>query len=120
MTLNARWLAAHSFIMMLIGGISVCAGFVPAFEKIGKNCHVYLTRDHVILLHNVLNSDGVQAIAQLAKVHITQFALEGLDVTHRLNDLSVRAVSVISDEKLKLACLLFRNCISALLRHPQG
>ncbi|GAQ86340.1 hypothetical protein KFL_002830170 [Klebsormidium nitens] len=41
--------------------------FVPAFEKIGKTCHVYLTRDHVILLHNVLNSDGVQAIAQLAK-----------------------------------------------------
>ncbi|KAJ7300056.1 hypothetical protein O6H91_Y083800 [Diphasiastrum complanatum] len=41
--------------------------FVPAFEKIGKTCHIYLTRDHVILLHNVLNADGVQAIAQFNK-----------------------------------------------------
>lgn len=41
--------------------------FVPAFEKIGRVCHLYLTRDHVILLHNVLNADGVQAIAQFKK-----------------------------------------------------
>ncbi|KAH9327646.1 hypothetical protein KI387_007824, partial [Taxus chinensis] len=41
--------------------------FVPAFEKIGKTCHMYLTKDHFILLHNVLNADGVQAIAQFKK-----------------------------------------------------
>lgn len=45
-----------------------CLGFVPAFEKIGKTCHIYLTPVHFILLHNVLNSDGVQAIAQFSKV----------------------------------------------------
>ncbi|XP_024383861.1 uncharacterized protein [Physcomitrium patens] len=41
--------------------------FLPAFEKIGKTCHIYLTPVHFILLHNVLNSDGVQAIAQFSK-----------------------------------------------------
>lgn len=51
----------HLFIMY-------CSGFVPAFEKIGKTCHIYLTPVHFILLHNVLNSDGVQAIAQFSKV----------------------------------------------------
>jgi HUS1 checkpoint protein len=42
--------------------------FVPAFEKIGKTCHVYLTRVHITLLHNVLNADGVQAVAQFSRV----------------------------------------------------
>jgi hypothetical protein len=51
-----------------------CSGFVPAFEKIGKTCHIYLTPVHFILLHNVLNSDGVQAIAQFSKV-ACRFAL---------------------------------------------
>ncbi|KAH7289856.1 hypothetical protein KP509_30G021700 [Ceratopteris richardii] len=41
--------------------------FIPAFEKIGKSCHLYLTPEHVILLHNVLNSNGVQAVAQFKK-----------------------------------------------------
>ncbi|KAH8935114.1 hypothetical protein BDL97_17G012600 [Sphagnum fallax] len=41
--------------------------FVPAFEKIGKTCHVYLTRVHITLLHNVLNADGVQAVAQFSR-----------------------------------------------------
>lgn len=44
------------------------AGFVPAFEKIGKTCHMYFTKQHLIMLHNVLNADGVQAIAQFTKV----------------------------------------------------
>jgi hypothetical protein len=49
--------------------------FVPAFEKIGKTCHVYLTRVHITLLHNVLNADGVQAVAQFSRVlqHYTSF-----------------------------------------------
>ncbi|XP_031474501.1 checkpoint protein hus1 isoform X1 [Nymphaea colorata] len=41
--------------------------FIPAFDKIGRSCHLYLTRDHAILLHNLLNGDGVQAIAQFKK-----------------------------------------------------
>lgn len=41
--------------------------FLPAFEKIGRTCHIYLTPVHFIILHNVLNSDGVQAIAQFSK-----------------------------------------------------
>ncbi len=48
--------------------LDVAAGFVPAFEKIGKTCHVYLTRVHITLLHNVLNADGVQAVAQFSRV----------------------------------------------------
>ena len=46
----------------------VDSGFVPAFEKIGKTCHLYLTRNELILLHNVLSTDGVQAIASLSRV----------------------------------------------------
>ncbi|XP_057534811.1 uncharacterized protein LOC130813100 [Amaranthus tricolor] len=41
--------------------------FIPAFEKMGKICHVYLTKDHTFFLHNLLNNDGVQSIAQFQK-----------------------------------------------------
>ncbi|KAL3695329.1 hypothetical protein R1sor_009405 [Riccia sorocarpa] len=41
--------------------------FLPALEKIGKTCHILLTPHYVILLHNVLNTSGVQAIAQFTK-----------------------------------------------------
>ncbi|CAI5498398.1 unnamed protein product [Closterium sp. Naga37s-1] len=44
------------------------AGFLPAFERIGRVCHVYLTPSDVFLLHNVLSADGVQAIAQFPTV----------------------------------------------------
>ncbi|GFP92020.1 checkpoint protein hus1 [Phtheirospermum japonicum] len=37
---------------------------LPALDKIGKACHLYLTRDHAFFLHNLLNADGVQSIAQ--------------------------------------------------------
>ncbi|KNA20430.1 hypothetical protein SOVF_051790 [Spinacia oleracea] len=33
----------------------------------GKICHVYLTRDHIFFLHNLLTNDGVQSIAQFRK-----------------------------------------------------
>ncbi|KAL6335441.1 hypothetical protein AAG906_029684 [Vitis piasezkii] len=33
----------------------------------GKVCHLYFTRDHTIFLHNLLNGDGVQSIAQFRK-----------------------------------------------------
>ncbi|OWM81848.1 uncharacterized protein LOC116199144 [Punica granatum] len=38
--------------------------FLPALDKLGKLCHLYLTRDHFFFLHNLLNGDGVQSIAQ--------------------------------------------------------
>ncbi|XAR50531.1 hypothetical protein NMG60_11004881 [Bertholletia excelsa] len=41
--------------------------FLPALDKMGKICHLYLTRDHVMFLHNLLNGDGIQSIAQFRK-----------------------------------------------------
>ncbi|CAN0877157.1 Checkpoint protein hus1 homolog [Linum grandiflorum] len=41
--------------------------FLPALDKMGKVCHLLLTRDHAIFLHNLLNGDGVQCIAQFKK-----------------------------------------------------
>ncbi|KAF4348667.1 hypothetical protein F8388_026992 [Cannabis sativa] len=41
--------------------------FLPALDKMGKICHLYLTRDHAIFLHNLLNGDGIQSIAQFRK-----------------------------------------------------
>lgn len=41
--------------------------FLPALEKMGKMCHLYLTRDHAIFLHNLLNGEGLQCIAQFRK-----------------------------------------------------
>ncbi|KAJ1398747.1 Checkpoint protein Hus1/Mec3 [Sesbania bispinosa] len=40
---------------------------IPALEKMGKVCHLYLTRDHAIFLHNLLNGDGIQSVAQFRK-----------------------------------------------------
>ncbi|CDO98173.1 unnamed protein product [Coffea canephora] len=41
--------------------------FLPALDKMGKICHLYLTRDHFFFLHNLLNGDGIQSIAQFKK-----------------------------------------------------
>ncbi|XP_020209126.1 uncharacterized protein LOC109794075 [Cajanus cajan] len=41
--------------------------FLPALEKMGKACHLCLTRDHAMFLHNLLNGDGIQSIAQFRK-----------------------------------------------------
>ncbi|KAK9282071.1 hypothetical protein L1049_004983 [Liquidambar formosana] len=41
--------------------------FLPALDKMGRICHLYLTRDHTIFLHNLLNGDGIQSIAQFRK-----------------------------------------------------
>ncbi|KAF3633484.1 putative protein isoform X1 [Capsicum chacoense] len=41
--------------------------FLQALEKMGKICHLYLTRDHAYFLHNLLNGDGIQCIAQFRK-----------------------------------------------------
>ncbi|KAL6559807.1 hypothetical protein OROGR_004924 [Orobanche gracilis] len=45
---------------------------LPALDKIGKICHLYLTRDHAFFLHNLLNADGVHSIAQFKKESLFQ------------------------------------------------
>ncbi|KAF9613499.1 hypothetical protein IFM89_008346 [Coptis chinensis] len=46
--------------------------FVPALDKMGRICHLYLTKDHAFFLHNLLNGDGVQSIAQFRKESLFQ------------------------------------------------
>ncbi|XP_020581085.1 uncharacterized protein LOC110025137 [Phalaenopsis equestris] len=41
--------------------------FLPSLDKIERVCHLYLTRDHAIFLHNLLGGDGVQSVAQFKK-----------------------------------------------------
>ncbi|KAJ6309076.1 hypothetical protein OIU76_018631 [Salix suchowensis] len=42
--------------------------FLPALEKMGKICHLFLTRDHAFFLHNLITTaDGIQFIAQFRK-----------------------------------------------------
>lgn len=41
--------------------------FLPALDKMGRTCHLYLTRDHAFFLHNLLTGDGIQSIAQFRK-----------------------------------------------------
>ncbi|XP_031267693.1 uncharacterized protein LOC116126129 [Pistacia vera] len=41
--------------------------FLPALDKMGKICHLFLTRDHAFFLHNLLSGDGIQCIAQFHK-----------------------------------------------------
>lgn len=40
---------------------------LPALDKMGKICHLCLTKDHAFFLHNLLNGDGIQCVAQLKK-----------------------------------------------------
>lgn len=40
---------------------------LPALDKMGRICHLYLTRDHAFFLHNLLTTDGVQSVAQFKK-----------------------------------------------------
>ncbi|XP_078427406.1 hus1-like protein isoform X2 [Wolffia australiana] len=41
--------------------------FLPALDKVGRVCLVYFTRNHAMFLHNLLNGDGVQCVAQFDK-----------------------------------------------------
>ncbi|KAL1565027.1 checkpoint protein hus1-like [Salvia divinorum] len=40
---------------------------LPALDKMGRVCHLYLTRDHAFFLHNLLSVDGVHSVAQFSK-----------------------------------------------------
>ncbi|XP_072961592.1 uncharacterized protein [Typha angustifolia] len=42
--------------------------FLPALDKVGRVCHMYLTPDHAMFLHNLAGGgDGVQCVAQFNK-----------------------------------------------------
>ncbi|XP_012568085.1 uncharacterized protein [Cicer arietinum] len=41
--------------------------FIPSLEKTAKTCHLYFTKTHTLFLHNLLNGDGIQSIAQFTK-----------------------------------------------------
>ncbi|KAF7002640.1 hypothetical protein CFC21_018094 [Triticum aestivum] len=91
---------------------SVPAGFLPAIDKVGRVCHVYLTPTHAMLLHNLLGStgpegDGPQCVAQFAK------------------DLLFREYNVSSRDGNRVAfsvdvALLHRAIRSALAVHAQS
>ncbi|WJX82611.1 hypothetical protein P8452_65348 [Trifolium repens] len=38
--------------------------FIPSIEKTSKTCHILFTKTHTLFLHNLLNGDGIQSIAQ--------------------------------------------------------
>ncbi|XP_047970129.1 checkpoint protein hus1 [Salvia hispanica] len=40
---------------------------LAALDKMGRVCHLYLTRDHAFFLHNLLSVDGVHSVAQFSK-----------------------------------------------------
>uniref|UniRef100_A0A453CGH2 Checkpoint protein n=2 Tax=Aegilops tauschii subsp. strangulata TaxID=200361 RepID=A0A453CGH2_AEGTS len=86
--------------------------FLPAIDKVGRVCHVYLTPTHAMLLHNLLGStgpdgDGPQCVAQFAK------------------DLLFREYNVSSRDGNRVAfsvdvALLHRAIRSALAVHAQS
>ncbi|KAK9229417.1 hypothetical protein WN944_022379 [Citrus x changshan-huyou] len=38
--------------------------FLPALDKMGKVCHLFLTREKAYFLHNLLSGEGIQCVAQ--------------------------------------------------------
>lgn len=94
--------------------LSAPAGFLPAMDKVGRLCHVYLTPTHAMLLHNLLGPTGTgpdgggpQCVAQFAK------------------DLLFREYSVSSRNGNRVAfavdvALLHRALRSALAVHAQS
>ncbi|CAI9113959.1 OLC1v1037521C1 [Oldenlandia corymbosa var. corymbosa] len=40
---------------------------LPALDKLGKTCHLYFTKETVYFLHNLLNGDGIQSVAEFKK-----------------------------------------------------
>ncbi|CAI5529044.1 unnamed protein product [Closterium sp. Naga37s-1] len=85
-----------------------CASFLPAFERIGRVCHVYLTPSDVFLLHNVLSADGVQAIAQ--------FPTGELFSEHLISSASADRIAFSLDLSL-LARALRSSLATAATRH---
>ncbi|KAH9715189.1 hypothetical protein KPL71_020955 [Citrus sinensis] len=41
--------------------------FLTALDKMGKVCHLFLTREKAYFLHNLLSGEGIQCVAQFHK-----------------------------------------------------
>jgi len=41
--------------------------FLPALDKMGKVCHLFLTGEKAYFLHNLLSGEGIQCVAQFHK-----------------------------------------------------
>ncbi|KAE9612634.1 hypothetical protein Lal_00005926 [Lupinus albus] len=79
--------------------------FLPALEKIGKTCHLYLTHDNAIFLHNLLNGDGVQSIAQ--------FRIQALFDDYRISSQNDDRIAFTIDVSLLLRALRSTVSISS-------
>ncbi|XP_019055424.1 PREDICTED: uncharacterized protein LOC104610120 isoform X2 [Nelumbo nucifera] len=76
----------------------------------GRVCHLYLTRDHAIFLHNLLNGDGVQCIAQFRK--------EALFDDYRISSQNDDRIAFVID--LGLLHRALRSSVSISLEGPTG
>ncbi|KAK7316320.1 hypothetical protein VNO77_35272 [Canavalia gladiata] len=81
--------------------------FLPALEKTGKVCHLYLTKDHAIFLHNLLNGDGIQSIAQFRK--------EALFHDYRISSQNDDRIAFTIDLSLLLRAL--RSAVTVSAQH---
>ncbi|GMH25094.1 hypothetical protein Nepgr_026937 [Nepenthes gracilis] len=79
--------------------------FIPSLEKMGKICHLYLTRDHTFFLHNLLFNDGVQSIAQ--------FKTESLFSDYRISSQNDDRIAFSLDLSLLLRALRSAASISS-------
>ncbi|CAI5985974.1 unnamed protein product [Closterium sp. NIES-64] len=105
-TSNHSLLICHLMALEQAGKARPC--FLPAFERIGRVCHVYLTPSDVFLLHNVLSADGVQAIAQ--------FPTAELFSEHLISSASADRIAFSLDLSL-LARALRSSLATAATRH---
>ncbi|GAB4847815.1 hypothetical protein Ancab_026877 [Ancistrocladus abbreviatus] len=85
--------------------------FIPALEKMGKICHIYLTRDHAFFLHNLLFNDGVQSVAQFRK--------ESLFSDYRISSQNDDRIAFSLDLSLLFRALRSSAAISSSSDHLQ-
>ncbi|KAK7266480.1 hypothetical protein RIF29_19124 [Crotalaria pallida] len=71
--------------------------FLPALDKIGKTCHLYLTPDYAFFLHNLLNGDGVQSVAE--------FQIPALFDDYRISSQNADRIAFTIDVSLLLRAL---------------
>eukprot|EP00899_Mesostigma_viride_P025369 jgi/Mesvir1/6016/Mv00761-RA.1 len=99
--------------------------FLPALDKIGKMCHVYLTPTRLALIQNMLNADGVQVVAQIAKDALFQeYVISSANedkIAFQVDvPLLLRAVrSATAMERYSVAIKLVKKKSSATADRPQ-
>lgn len=84
--------------------------FIPALEKINRICHLYLTPDHVFFLHNLINGDDLQSVAQ--------FQIQSLFYDYRISSQNQDRIAFSLDLSLLLRAL--RSSASIVAEHFGG